>query len=195
MFVLASASGQRLLLLRRLGLAPDEVLAADIDETPRPAESPRRLAMRLARMKAEAVSALRPGALVLAADTVAARGRRILPKPRTRAEAAAMLGLLSGACHRVHTGVCAMRAGRLVGSRLSITRICFKRLHADEREAYLDSGEWQGRAGGYALQLSAERFVRRLDGSFSGACGLPLLETLCLLQGGGLRPPQPRAET
>lgn len=195
MFVLASASGQRLLLLRRLGLDPDEVLAAGIDETPLPAESPRRLALRLARMKAETASAQRPGALVLAADTVAARGRRILPKPRTRAEAAATLDLLSGACHRVHTGVCAMRAGRLVGSRLSVTRVCFKRLHAAEREAYLDSGEWQGRAGGYALQLSGERFVRRLDGSFSGACGLPLLETLALLQGGGLRPPQPPAET
>ena len=186
MFVLASASEQRLLLLRRLGLIPDEVLAADADETPLPSETPRRLAARLAQAKAEKIAALRPDALVLAADTVVARGRRILPKPKDRAEAAAMLDMLSGASHRVHTGLCVMRGGRLVGKRLSLTRICFKRLHASEREAYLDSGEWRGRAGGYALQASGERFVRRLEGSFSGACGLPLLETLALLQGGGL---------
>ena len=194
MLVLASGSEQRLLLLRRLGLVPDEVLAAGIDETPLPSEAPRRLAARLAHMKAKTVSALRPDALVLAADTVVARGRRILPKPGSRAEAGTMLDLLSGASHRVHTGVCVMRAGRLVGSRLSVTRVCFKRLHAVEREAYLDSGEWRGRAGGYALQASGERFVRRLEGSFSGACGLPLLETLTLLHGGGVKTRQPHTE-
>ena len=194
MFVLASGSEQRLLLLRRLGLFPDEVLAAGIDEMPLPAETPRRLAARLARLKAETVAVLRPGALVLAADTVVARGRRILPKPGSRAEAGAMLNLLSGACHRVHTGVCVMRGERLVGRRLSVTRVCFKRLHAGEHEAYLDSGEWRGRAGGYALQASGERFVRRMEGSFSGACGLPLLETLALLQGGGMKILQPHTE-
>ena len=186
MFILASRSEQRLILLQRLGLKPDEVLAADIDETPKPSETPRRLALRLAKEKAEAVAKLRPDAIVLAADTVVARGRRILPKPKDRDEARDILNLLSGASHRIHTGVCVMRAGKRVGTRLSSTKISFKRLHPYEREAYLDSGEWKGRAGAYALQASGERFVRRLDGSCSGASGLPLLETLALLQGGGM---------
>lgn len=187
MFILASGSAQRMLLLRRVGIVPDEVMAADIDETPLPKETPRHLASRLALKKAEMVAGLRPNALVLAADTVVARGRRILGKPKDRDEAEAMLDLLSGTAHRVHTGVCVMRQGRLVGSRLSVTRICFKRLHPYERDAYLDCCEWQGRAGGYALQASGERFVRRLVGSCSGASGLPLFETVALLEGAGMK--------
>lgn len=186
MFILASRSEQRLRLLQRIGLVPDEVLAADIDETPLPTESPCLMAARLARAKAETIAASRPRALVLAADTVLARGRRVLTKPKDRTEARAMLNLLSGNAHRIHTGVCVMRQGHLMGSRLSTTRVYFKRLHASEREDYLDSGEWQGCAGGYALQASGERFVRRLVGSCSGASGLPLLETIALLKGGGL---------
>ena len=190
MLVLASASRQRLALLRRMGVEPDEVMAAQLDESPLRGETPRRLATRLARAKAEAVAALRPQAMIVAADTVVARGRRILPKPKDREEAGAMLDLLSGASHMVYTGVCVMRAGKPVGERLSRTKIRLKRLSAAERAAYLDTGEWRGRAGGYAIQETGERFVRRLDGSFSGVVGLPMRDTLALLEGGGFKIPQ-----
>jgi septum formation protein len=184
--VLASASPRRLDLLRQIGVEPDRIAPSDIDETPQPKETPRQLALRLARGKAEALAA--PGAFVLAADTVVSVGRRILPKALEPEEARACLELLSGRSHRVLTGV-AVRApdGRL-SARLVETAVDFKRLEAREIDAYLDSGEWRGKAGGYAIQGRAGAFVTRLGGSFSSVVGLPLYETLCLLKGLGWRP-------
>jgi septum formation protein len=184
--VLASSSPRRLDLLRQIGVEPWRVAPADIDETPAPKETPRQLALRLARGKAEACA--RDDAYVLAADTVVSVGRRILPKAEAEAEARACLELLSGRSHRVATGV-AVRApdGRL-SARLVETSIDFKRLEASEIDAYLEGGEWRGKAGGYAIQGQAGAFVTRLGGSFSGVVGLPLYETLCLLRGLGWRP-------
>lgn len=184
--VLASASPRRLDLLRQIGVEPDRIEPSDIDETPLPKETPRQLALRLARGKAEALAA--PGGFVLAADTVVSVGRRILPKALEPDEARACLELLSGRSHRVATGV-AVRApdGRL-SARLVETAVDFKRLEASEIDAYLDSGEWRGKAGGYAIQGRAGAFVTRIGGSFSSVVGLPLYETLCLLKGLGWRP-------
>lgn len=196
--VLASASPRRLALLKQIGFTPDEIVATDIDETPRKAEEPARLAARLARAKAEACSA--HDGVVLAADTVVGVGRRIMPKAESEAEARACLDLLSGRTHRVFTGV-AVRAiglqsaeeGRedgeiaLVRSRLVETRVTFKRLSRAEIEAYIASGEWQGKAGGYAVQGLAARFVSHMIGSYSSVVGLPLYETANLLEGAGLR--------
>jgi septum formation protein len=184
--VLASASPRRLDLLRQIGVEPDRIEPSDIDETPLPKETPRQLALRLARGKAQALAA--PGRFVLAADTVVSVGRRILPKALEPEQARACLELLSGRSHRVATGV-AVRApdGRL-SARLVETTVDFKRLEAGEIDAYLDSGEWRGKAGGYAIQGRAGAFVMRLGGSFSSVVGLPLYETLCLLKGLGWRP-------
>jgi septum formation protein len=184
--VLASASPRRLDLLRQIGVEPGRIEPSDIDETPLPKETPRQLALRLARSKAQALAA--PDAFVLAADTVVSVGRRILPKALELEEARACLELLSGRSHRVVTGV-AVRApdGRL-SARLVETTVDFKRLEAGEIDAYLDSGEWRGKAGGYAIQGHAGAFVMRLGGSFSSVVGLPLYETLCLLKGLGWRP-------
>ncbi len=184
--ILASASPRRLDLLRQVGIEPDRIEPSHIDETPEPKETPRLLAQRLARGKASAVEAA--DAYVLAADTVVAVGRRILPKAEAEAEARACLELLSGRSHRVLTGV-AVRApdGRL-SARLVETSVDFKRLEASEIDAYVESGEWRGKAGGYAIQGRAEAFVIQISGSFSGVVGLPLYETLCLLKGLGWRP-------
>ncbi|MBY0332228.1 MAG: Maf family protein [Acetobacteraceae bacterium] len=188
--VLASASPRRLELLARIGIVPDRVLPAEIDETPRKAELPRRLAARLAAEKAAATAALAPAeALVLAADTVVGVGRRILGKPADRAEARRFLALLSGRRHRVITGVVLHRPGGKPLSRLVETALAFQRLTEQQVEAYLDSGEWRGKAGGYAIQGRAEMFVRFLSGSWSNVVGLPLFETAQLLRGiGWLRP-------
>lgn len=193
MFILASESQQRLDLLQRLNLLPSEVVGAGINETPLKTETPRQTAMRLARAKAEAVSSVRAGATVLAADTVVAKGRRILSKPSSRDHAREILKLLSGSSHRVHTAVCMLRNGNTIGAKISVTRISFKRLHRDEIESYLDTNEWSNRAGAYAIQKTGERFVRRLDGSFSGASGLPMRETLELLQAAGVEVARKRA--
>jgi septum formation protein len=184
--VLASASPRRLDLLRQIGVEPDRIEPSDIDETPLRKETPRQLALRLARGKAQALAA--PGRFVLAADTVVSVGRRILPKALEPEQARACLELLSGRSHWVGTGV-AVRApdGRL-SARLVETTVDFKRLEASEIDAYLDSGEWRGKAGGYAIQGRAGAFVMRLGGSFSSVVGLPLYETLCLLKGLGWRP-------
>ena len=188
--VLASASPRRLELLARIGIVPDRVLPAEIDETPRKAELPRRLAARLAAEKAAATAALAPAeALVLAADTVVGVGRRILGKPADRAEARRFLALLSGRRHTVISGVVLHRPGGKPLSRLVETALAFQRLTDQQVEAYLDSGEWQGKAGGYAIQGRAEMFVRFLSGSWSNVVGLPLFETAQLLRGAGwLRP-------
>ncbi len=183
--VLASASPRRLDLLSQIALSPDAVDPAAIDETPLAGELPAPHALRLARAKAEAVATRHPGAFVLGADTVVACGRRILPKALDRAQAQACLTLLSGRRHRVHGGIAlALPDGRLVGRRVE-TAVMFKRLEAAEIEDYLASGEWRDKAGGYAIQGLAARFIRGIIGSYSNVVGLPLFETVGLLAGHG----------
>ena len=182
--ILASASPRRLELLAQIGIAPDAVLPADIDETPLKSELPRALALRLAEEKCAAVAAREPDALVLAADTVVAIGRRQLGKPADAAEARAFLEALSGRRHRVTTGV-ALRHGARAASRQVETHVRMKRLSQPEIAAYLASGEWQGKAGGYAIQGRAGAFVPSITGSYSNVVGLPLAETAGLLAGFG----------
>ncbi|HYI40803.1 MAG TPA: Maf family protein [Allosphingosinicella sp.] len=181
--ILASASPRRLELLARLGVVPDAVIPAEIDETPGKAEIPDRYAARMAMEKAAA--AAEPGSLILAADTVVAAGRRILPKAETEEEARAALSLLSGRRHRVHCAVALTDAEGRTRTRLSTSVVAFKRLSSEEIEAYLASGEWLGKAGGYAIQGRAEALVRMLSGSHSGVMGLPLYETRALLRASG----------
>lgn len=187
--VLASASPRRLDLLRQIGLEPDAVEAAEIDETPGPSETPRRLALRLAAEKALTVADRHGGGYVLAADTVVALGRRILPKAEDAEEVRSCLELLSGRAHRVLTGLCAIAPdGRRV-HRLSESRVHFKRLTPTDVEGYLACGEGVGKAGGYAIQGHAGRFVISLQGSYSGVVGLPLYEAANLLAGLGYPAP------
>jgi septum formation protein len=188
--VLASASPRRLDLLAQAGIAPDLVDPAELDETPLKDEPPRRHADRLARAKLEATAARHPGAFVLAADTVVAVGRRILPKAETEEQARACLGLISGRAHRVFTAVAARAPDGRVAARLAESRLQLKRLTPGEIEAYIASGEWRGKAGGYAVQGRAQGFVIEMQGSYSAVVGLPLYETLCLLEGLGWRRPQ-----
>jgi len=191
--VLASASPRRRALLQQIGYAPDAVEPAALDEAVLPGEQPEAHAARLARAKAEAVAARHAGAFVLGADTVVACGRRILDKAESEESARRCLSLLSGRRHRVYGGVTVIDpAGRAV-SRLVRTAVTFKRLSEDEMAAYLAGGEWQGKAGGYAIQGRAAAFVRFVGGSYSNVVGLPLHETYRLLAGLGLppRPPGP----
>ncbi len=181
--VLASASPRRRALLAQIGVVPEAVVPAEIDETPRKAELPRRYAERVAREKAEAVAARADG-LVLAADTVVAAGRRILGKPADAAEAVRFLLLLSGRRHRVTTAVCLAGAGA-VRLRTVETRVKMKRLSDAELSAYIRSGEWRGKAGGYAIQGIAAAFVPEIHGSYTNVVGLPLAETANLLAGAG----------
>jgi septum formation protein len=189
--VLGSASPRRLALLAQIGVKPDAVLPAEIDETPRPREEPRALAERLASEKALASAAIAAGradltpCLTLGADTVVGVGRRILPKCETREDAELCLDLLSGRGHRVFTGLALVTGGGAVRRRLVETRLRFKRLSPNEVEAYLASAEWRGKAGGYAIQGLAGAFVERLVGSYSNVVGLPLAETVALLAGQG----------
>jgi septum formation protein len=186
--ILASASPRRLNLLRQIGLEPDRIDPADLDERPLADETPRLLAIRLARAKAAVVQRRSPDAFVVAADTVVAVGRRVLPKAETEAEARKCLALLSGRAHRVLTGVCVASPDGRQAHRLSESRVHFKRLTPAEIDRYLAAGEWRGKAGGYAIQGLAGAFVAALQGSYSGVVGLPLYETRCLLDGLGFRP-------
>lgn len=179
---LASASPRRRELLARLGVAPDAVIAADIDETSHKAELPRDYAQRMAREKALAVVA---EGHVLAGDTVVASGRRILPKAEDEATARRCLELLSGRRHRVLSAIALRSPDGSLRERLSETAVKFKRLSAEEIAAYLANGEWEGKAGGYAIQGSAEGLVSWLQGSHSGVVGLPLFETRALLKAAG----------
>ena len=180
--VLASASPRRLDLLRQVGLEPAEIDPADIDETPGPGETPRAYALRMARAKLDAVACRHPGAVVLAADSVVVCGRRILPKAETEQEARACLTLLSGRRHRVLGGIAASGIDGAVRTRLVETVVRFKRLEAAEFDDYLRCGEWRGKAGGYAIQGRAARFVAFVSGSYSNVVGLPLFETVALLK-------------
>lgn len=190
-FVLASGSPRRLALVNQAGIEPDALKPADIDETPRRSEIPRAYANRLARAKAEAAlenvkldDELR-GAFIIAADTVVAIGRRILPKAELLDEAAQCLRLLSGRNHRVYTAVCLVTPKESFRQRLVETRVRFKRLSDEDIEAYLASGEWRGKAGGYAAQGIAGTFIVKIVGSYSNIVGLPLYETMSMLDGEG----------
>lgn len=184
--VLASASPRRLDLLARLGVTPALVDPADIDERPLPAELPADHARRLAAAKAVAVAPRHPGALILAADTVVAAGRRILPKAEDEATARDCLALLSGRRHRVLSALTLIDGEGRARHRLSTSILAFRRLEQAEVDAYIAGGEWRGKAGGYAVQGFAEAFVRQLQGSHSGVVGLPLYETRALLRAAGL---------
>jgi septum formation protein len=183
--ILASASPRRLDLLARIGVAPDRVVPADIDESVHRGELPRKHAERLAREKADKVAASEPDSLVLAADTVVAVGRRILPKVEDEATLRACMKLLSGRRHRVLTGVALAVPGKGIRERLVETVIAMKRLSAEEIDFYARHGEWRGKAGGYALQGYGEVYVRHIAGSYSNVVGLPLAETRLLLKSAG----------
>ena len=184
--VLASASPRRLALLRQIGIEPDLIEPADIDETPLPRERAADYALRIARAKAAAIAARHPGAVV-------AVGRRILPKPEDEASARGCLERLSGRRHRVLGAVVVRAADGRVAHRLVTTRVAFKRLTAEEIAGYLASGEWRDKAGGYAIQGLAARFIPWISGSYPNVVGLPLTETVALLRGLGFRhdAPQP----
>ena len=185
--MLASASPRRRDLLAQIGVVPDCIIASDIDESPLPQEPPRLLAQRLARAKAAAVE--HPQRYVLAADTVVAVGRRVLPKAESEAEARACLRLISGRRHHVYTAVVVVAPGGRRAERLNDTAVTFVRLTETQIDAYVACGEWRGKAGGYAIQGRAASHVRLLVGSYSGVAGLPLFETAQLLRGlGYLRP-------
>ncbi|WP_375463470.1 Maf-like protein [uncultured Methylobacterium sp.] len=189
--ILASASPRRLALLQQIGIEPDALLPADVDETPLKSEAPRELARRLARAKLAAAQAALPpredGAAtwVLAADTVVAVGRRVLPKAEVPDEAADCLRLLSGRQHRVFTAICLLSPKGVRRERIVESRVRFKRLSPREMTRYLASGEWRGKAGAYAIQGLAGAFVVKLVGSYSAVVGLPLYETMNLLDGEG----------
>jgi septum formation protein len=189
--VLASGSPRRLALLSQAGIEPDALRPADIDETPEQNETPRACANRLARAKADAalksvhIDDELTGAFILAADTVVAVGKRILPKADLVDEAAQCLRLLSGRNHRVYTAICLVTPRETFRQRLVETRVRFKRLSQDEIQAYIGSGEWHGKAGGYAVQGIAGSFVVKMVGSYTNVVGLPLYETTALLGGEG----------
>lgn len=189
--VLASGSPRRLALLGQVGIEPDLLMPVDADETPLKAEAPRSLAKRLAREKAElAVEKLKrveefDHGFILAADTVVAQGRRVLPKAEMLDQASMCLRLLSGRAHRVYTGMTLITPKGVARHRLIETRVRFKKISSDEIDSYLASGEWRGKAGGYAIQGIAGCFVVKLIGSYTNVVGLPLYETCSLLQGEG----------
>jgi len=189
--VLASGSPRRLALLNQAGIEPDSLQPAEVDEIPIKGELPRALANRLARSKAQAalasvrISEELRGSYILAADTVVAVGRRIMPKADMLEDAAACLRLLSGRNHRVYTGICLVTPKEAFRQRLVETKVRFKRLSDEDIEAYLASGEWRGKAGGYAIQGLAGTFVVKMVGSYTNVVGLPLYETMSLLSGEG----------
>lgn len=186
--ILASASPRRLDLLRQIGITPSAVDPADIDETPLPHELPGAHAARLAAAKAAVVAARHPEAVVVAADTVVGVGRRILPKAEDEATARRCLTLMSGRKHIVHGGICVVAPGGLVRARLVKSDVTFKRLSDAEIAAYLAGGEWHGKAGGYAIQGMAARYIRAIQGSYSNIVGLSLYDIGALLDGVGYRP-------
>jgi septum formation protein len=189
--ILASASPRRLALLQQAGIEPDALLPADVDETPLKNESPKDLAKRLSRAKAEVARKTARNrddlkdSYILSADTVVVAGGRILPKAEVVDEAAGCLRLLSGRAHRVYTSVCLITPKDSFRERFVETRVRFKRLSREEFERYLASGEWRGKAGGYAIQGLAGTFVVKLVGSYTNVVGLPLYESVALLDGEG----------
>lgn len=185
--VLASASPRRLQLLQQVGILPSDIDPADVDESPRRRELPHHYARRVARDKLDAVAARHPGAFLLAADTVVAVGRRILPKAESEADARRYLALLSGRRHRVLGGVAVQGPDGRRAEALVTTAVIFKRLSSEELERYLAGGEWHGKAGGYAIQGAAAAFIPKIIGSYPNVVGLPLVEACNLLTGLGFR--------
>lgn len=189
--ILGSASPRRLDLLQQLGLSPFDIRPADIDETPHKGEAPRAYCARVSREKAQAIGAA-PGEVVLCADTTVALGRRILGKPEDRSEAEAFLTLLSGRRHRVITAVTIATSDAL-RQRVVVSVVRMRQISRDERDRYLDSGDWKGKAGGYGIQGPASAFIPWIQGSFTGIVGLPLSETASLLRSCGVLPEAIRA--
>ena len=187
--ILASASPRRQQLLARIGITADAITPADIDESAHKGELPRVYARRMAAQKAAVIAAQHPDSAVLSGDTVVAAGRRILHKAESEADARMCLDLISGRRHLVLSAVTLMLPGGRALHRLSESIVTFKRLHADEVEAYIAGREWQGKAGGYAIQGSAEALIRSISGSYSGIMGLPLYETRSMLLSAGLLKP------
>jgi septum formation protein len=185
--ILASASPRRLELLRQIGVTPERVEPSAVGESVLARELPRAHALRLAEAKARAVAAKYPGKFVLGADTVVALGRRILSKALDEDTARCCLALLSGRRHRVIGGVALLGPDGRAAKRVVTTTVAFKRLEPNEIDAYIESGEWYDKAGGYAVQGRAAAFVRFLAGSYSNVVGLPLFETMALLKGFGPR--------
>jgi septum formation protein len=183
--ILASASPRRVDLLAQIGITPDKIAPAHIDETPLKNELPSQMAKRLGAGKAAAIAPDYPGACILSCDTVVAVGRRVLGKAETEDEARSCLKFLSGRRHRVLGGLSLIGLDGAVHSRLVTTNVAFKRLEKGEIESYIQSGEWQGKAGGYAIQGRAAVFARKIIGSYSNIVGLPLFETSMLLKGLG----------
>lgn len=188
--ILASASPRRLALLNRIGVVPNRISPADIDETPIKNERPRDLALRLATAKAAAAAHDNPGAFVIGADTVVAAGRRILGKPTNKAEASMFLKLLSGRGHKVIGGLVLVRPNGGLGRKVVVTSVSFKRLTDAEIADYLQGGEWEGKAGAYAVQGHAGAFVRCIQGSYSNVVGLGVYEMNNMLIGAGWRRPE-----
>lgn len=189
--ILASGSARRLALLQQVGIEPDHIRPADIDETPQKRETPRALAKRLSFTKAEVaarearIDSVFDNSFLISADTVVAVGRRILPKAESTEDAEHCMRLLSGRQHRVYTGVALVTPKGKLRQKVVETRVRFKRLTGRDLDAYLASGEWRGKAGGYAIQGIAGSFVLKLVGSYTNVVGLPLRETMALLEGNG----------
>lgn len=187
--ILASASPRRRDLLAQMGIVPDQIEPADLDETPHKNELPRPYALRIAAEKAAAVRVRFPDGIILAADTVVACGRRILPKTENADEARHCLELLSGRAHQVMTAIAVSTPERSTHTKIVLTRVKLKRLTAAEIEGYIASGEWRGKAGGYGIQGRAGALVSGLSGSYTGVVGLPVFETRNLLEGAGYAVP------
>jgi len=185
--ILASSSPRRVDLLAMAGITPDEIIPADIDETSLPREKPEHLCVRLARGKAEKIAQDNPGAIVLGADTVVACGRRDLGKPVDEADARHMLELLSGRRHKVYGGLCVISAEGKVFTRLCTTTVAFRRLSKADIDAYSESREWDGKAGGYAVQGLAARFVKFISGSHSNIVGLSVYDAAAMLDSAGYK--------
>lgn len=183
--ILASASPRRLQLLKQVGIVPDKILPSDIDETPLKAETPHALAKRLCRLKAEKIAETQSGAFILASDTIVACGNRILGKASDAAQAETFLKLLSGRRHTVYTGVCLIAPDGSKSVKCVKTAVKFKSLDRSDLEFYLSHDEWQGKAGGYAIQGLGARFIKAINGSYSNVVGLPLFETVNMLKGRG----------
>lgn len=185
--ILASASPRRLELLSQIGIKPDAVIPADIDETILKGELPKNLATRLAKGKAEKIAISNPNAFILAADTVVACGRRLMDKPTDANDARRILEILSGRRHKVYGGLCLIAPDGKSRSRLCETTVAFRRLSQSEITAYIDSGEWEGKAGAYAIQGMAATFTKFLSGSHSNVIGLSLYDVASMLDTAGYK--------
>lgn len=185
--ILASSSPRRLELLASIGIIPHQIFSPDINESPLKHERIRQYVHRLSCLKAQSVHAQAPDAYVLAADTAVELGGKIVLKAQDQAEARAILMRLSGRRHRVHTGVCVISPGGKETCRTVSTRLSLKHLSKEELDDYLDSKEWEGKAGAFSIQGKSSKFVKFISGSYTNVVGLPLYETDCLLKGLGFR--------